>query len=190
MNFKLMPKQRRLAALAALAASGEENSSDRIYNVSSSDFSNYAEFFEKNQLEELIIEEKGTRILFRKWEARTQSPTAFVHAPAPALETSSNGTTTTASDANQVESDEAASPSDNLTKVVSPLNGTFYATSAPDNPPFVSVGSQVGPGTVLCMVEAMKIFNELKAETSGKIVKILVKNAEAVKEGQELFWIE
>jgi acetyl-CoA carboxylase biotin carboxyl carrier protein len=52
------------------------------------------------------------------------------------------------------------------------------------------VGSQVGPGTVLCMVEAMKIFHELKAETSGKIVKILVKNAEAVKEGQELFWIE
>ena len=85
MKFKLMPKQRRLAALAALAASGEESSSDKIYNVASGDFANYAEFFEKNHLEELIIEEKGTRILFRKWGTTTHAPVSHQAAPAPLM---------------------------------------------------------------------------------------------------------
>ncbi|HPN82801.1 MAG TPA: acetyl-CoA carboxylase biotin carboxyl carrier protein [Spirochaetota bacterium] len=190
MKFKLMPKQRRLAALAALAASGEESSSDKIYNVASGDFANYAEFFEKNHLEELIIEEKGTRILFRKWGAQPHTaPVSHQAAPAPlmpATETPAPAAETPSSDNGDAPSQAPAS----VTKVVSPLNGTFYASASPDSPPFVSVGSQVSAGTVLCMVEAMKIFNELKSEVSGKVVKILAKNAEAVKEGQDLFWIE
>jgi len=186
MKFKLMPKQRRLAALAALAASGEESSSDRIYNVSSGDFANYADFFEKNHLEELIIEEKGTRILFRKWGAQAHTAAPVQHQAVPVAAEAQ----APAADIPPAAETESPIPAGSVTKVVSPLNGTFYASASPDSPAFVSVGSQVSPGTVLCMVEAMKIFNELKSETSGKIVKILAKNAEAVKEGQELFWIE
>ena len=190
MKFKLMPKQRRLAALAALAASREESSSDRIYNVSSGDFANYADFFEKNHLEELIIEEKGTRILFRKWGAHAHTALPVQHAAPPPAVSAAAEAQAPAADIPPAAETESSTPAGSVIKVVSPLNGTFYASASPDSPAFVSVGSQVSPGTVLCMVEAMKIFNELKSETSGKIVKILAKNAEAVKEGQELFWIE
>lgn len=182
MKFKLMPKQRRLAALTA---SGEEGSSDKIYNLPAEDFSNYAEFFEMNQLEELVIEEKGTRILFRKRATPVQADLPLPQQTLTSLDEASAFSA-------EAQPSEAATPTadSSVTKVLSPLNGSFYASASPDSPPFVSIGTQVSPGTVLCMVEAMKIFNELKAETSGKIVKILVQNAEAVKEGQELFWIE
>lgn len=71
--------------------------------------------------------------------------------------------------------------------VRSPMVGTFYSSSEPDAPPFVSVGSAVGPDTVVCLIEAMKVFNEIKAEVSGRISRILVKNAQAVEFDQPLF---
>jgi acetyl-CoA carboxylase biotin carboxyl carrier protein len=71
----------------------------------------------------------------------------------------------------------------------SPLVGTFYRAASPEAEPFVSVGSQVGPDTVLCIIEAMKVMNEIKAETSGRIVEVLVENGAAVEYGQLLFLI-
>lgn len=71
----------------------------------------------------------------------------------------------------------------------SPLVGTFYRAASPDAEPFVSVGAQVGPDTVLCIIEAMKVMNEIKAETSGRIVEVLVENGEPVEYGQPLFLI-
>jgi len=65
--------------------------------------------------------------------------------------------------------------------------GTFYAASDPDSPPFVNVGDVVGPDTVVCLVEAMKVFNEIKAEVSGRITRVLVKSGEAVEYDQPLF---
>ena len=74
--------------------------------------------------------------------------------------------------------------------IVSPMVGTFYLSSSPDSPPFVKVGDQVGPDTVVCIVEAMKVFNELPAECSGKIAAVLVENGAAVEYGQNLFRVE
>ena len=74
--------------------------------------------------------------------------------------------------------------------IVSPMVGTFYVSSSPDQPPFVKVGDQVGPETVVCIVEAMKVFNEIPAECSGKIVALLVDNGAAVEYGQKLFRVE
>lgn len=74
--------------------------------------------------------------------------------------------------------------------IVSPMVGTYYASSSPDTPAFVKVGDQVGPDTVVCIVEAMKVFNELPAECSGKIAAILVENGAAVEYGQKLFRVE
>ena len=71
-----------------------------------------------------------------------------------------------------------------------PTVGTFYAAASPEDAPFVSVGSVVKPDTTICMIEAMKVFNEIKAEKSGRIVEILVENGEAVGFGQPLFRIE
>jgi acetyl-CoA carboxylase biotin carboxyl carrier protein len=72
----------------------------------------------------------------------------------------------------------------------SPIVGTFYSASSPDAEPFVQVGSKVSPDTVVCIVEAMKVMNEIKAEKSGTIKEILIENAQAVEFGQPLFVIE
>lgn len=71
-----------------------------------------------------------------------------------------------------------------------PTVGTFYAAASPDDPPFISVGTIVKPDTVICMIEAMKVFNQILAEKSGRIVEILVENGEAVGFGQPLFRLE
>ena len=68
--------------------------------------------------------------------------------------------------------------------------GTFYASPGPDKAPFISVGAKVGPDTTVCLIEAMKIFNEIKAERSGTIVKVLVPSGQAVEFGQPLFMIK
>lgn len=78
----------------------------------------------------------------------------------------------------------------NLHEIKSPIVGTFYRAPAPDADPYAQVGSMVSPGTVLCIVEAMKLMNEIEADVSGKIVKILVENATPVEYNQPLFLIE
>lgn len=77
-----------------------------------------------------------------------------------------------------------------LVEIKSPLVGTFYARPSPDSEPYVEVGSQVNPQTVVCIVEAMKVMNEIKAEISGTIVKIMVTSGQAVEYGQVLFKVK
>jgi acetyl-CoA carboxylase biotin carboxyl carrier protein len=76
---------------------------------------------------------------------------------------------------------------EDLVEIKSPIVGTFYATPSPDSEPYVDIDSAVGPQTVVCIIEAMKVMNEIKAETSGTIVEILVTNGQAVEYGQVLF---
>jgi acetyl-CoA carboxylase biotin carboxyl carrier protein len=72
----------------------------------------------------------------------------------------------------------------------SPMVGTFYASPDPESPPFISVGGRVSPGSVVCLIEAMKVFNEIKSEVSGRISRVMVKNAEAVEFDQPLFAVQ
>ena len=85
---------------------------------------------------------------------------------------------------------ESASEEENLVSVKSPLIGTFYRAPSPHSPPFVELGSIVKKGTTLCIVEAMKVMNEIKADCTGRIKKILVENGSPVEYGQILFLIE
>ena len=100
------------------------------------------------------------------------APSAEAPAPAPASEPKED-----AADAH-------------LKKVTSPMVGTFYASPAPDAAAFVKVGDHVDPDTVLCIVEAMKLMNEIKAEMSGTVKRVLVENAQPVEYGQPLFLID
>jgi len=75
-------------------------------------------------------------------------------------------------------------------EVVSPMVGTFYISSSPDSDPYVSVGSSVEPDSIVCIVEAMKLFNEIEAEVSGEIVEIVAQNGELVEYGQPLFRVK
>jgi acetyl-CoA carboxylase biotin carboxyl carrier protein len=77
-----------------------------------------------------------------------------------------------------------------LIEVVSPMVGTFYAAPAPDAAPYVEVGQRVGQGTVLCIIEAMKLMNELESEVEGTVAKVMVENAQPVEYGQVLFLID
>ncbi len=78
----------------------------------------------------------------------------------------------------------------NLITIKSPMIGTFYRSSSPDKASFVNVGDEIGTGKVVCIIEAMKLFNEIESEISGKIVKILVDNASPVEYDQPLFLVE
>ena len=83
----------------------------------------------------------------------------------------------------------AAPAAEKLPAIESPMVGTFYAAPGPDKAPFVTVGSKVGPDTTVCLIEAMKIFNEIKAETTGTVEEVLVKSGQAVEFGQPLYRI-
>lgn len=82
------------------------------------------------------------------------------------------------------------SAKDNLITIKSPMIGTFYRSPGPDKPSFVNVGDEVSAGKVVCMIEAMKLFNEIESEVSGKIVKVLVEDASPVEFDQPLFLVE
>jgi len=78
----------------------------------------------------------------------------------------------------------------NLITIKSPMIGTYYKTPSPDKPAFVNVGDEIKVGQVLCIVEAMKLFNEIESEVAGRIVKILVENSSPVEYDQPLFLVE
>jgi len=84
----------------------------------------------------------------------------------------------------------SAPAASNLITIKSPMIGTYYKTPSPDKPAFVNIGDEIKVGQVLCIVEAMKLFNEIESEVSGKIVKILVENASPVEYDQPLFLVE
>ena len=85
---------------------------------------------------------------------------------------------------------EAPKSDAHLVLIKSPMIGTFYASSSPETPPFVKVGDHVGPTSTVCVVEAMKVFNEIPAETSGLIVSVLVENGAPVEFGQPLYKVD
>ncbi len=86
--------------------------------------------------------------------------------------------------------ESAETETNKYVEIKSPMVGTFYAAPAPDKPPFVDIGSHVEPDTIVCLIEAMKVFNEIPAEVSGTIVKVLVENGQPVEYGQPLFLVD
>ena len=134
-----------------------------------------------NDLTELDLRDSEEQVTLRR---QHHSVPGQLIAPAPTLAPVAVPTTTPTAPADT----EAAL--DNLHKIESPMVGTFYSASDPDSPAFVKVGDHVDPDTVVCLIEAMKIFNEIKADCSGTIEKILIKNAESVEFGQPLFAVK
>lgn len=78
----------------------------------------------------------------------------------------------------------------NVKRVTAPLTGVFYSSASPDAEPFVSVGGRIETGEVICILEAMKLFNEIQSDYSGTVVRIVAENGELVSQGDDLFWIE
>ena len=142
----------------------------------------------KTSIGEITIEEDGTKITIKQkkdpsQKIYTQSAPQF-NAPAPQVAPVATQPTPIA--AAPVEAPKA----DNLITIKSPMIGTFYRSSSPDKPLFVNVGDEVTSGKVVCIIEAMKLFNEIESEVKGKIVKILVEDASPVEYDQPLFLVD
>lgn len=138
-------------------------------------------------LVDLMIDNDLSRIELREGEShivlRRGHPSRVVAATGPYVSPAAAPSTAPAPAATP----PAATPTENEIIIRSPMVGTFYAAPDQESPPFVDVGTLIEPNTVVCLIEAMKVFNELKAEVSGRITKVLVKSAAAVEFDQPLF---
>ncbi|HEY5369364.1 MAG TPA: acetyl-CoA carboxylase biotin carboxyl carrier protein [Hanamia sp.] len=146
----------------------------------------------KSNIGELSIEQEGFKITIKqKKEAAQHFGSPLVQQLAPVQQAGSQPQS--ASDAtakNGKSKEEDNGKADNLITIKSPMIGTFYRQSGPDKPILVSVGDEVEIGQVVCIIEAMKLFNEIESEVSGKIVKVLVEDASPVEFDQPLFLVE
>lgn len=144
-------------------------------------------FLNKSNVSEISIERENFKITLRTHNTNTPAPVIapvsapVAQAPAPV--------------AVQPAAPVAApktEPADNSRYITikSPMIGTFYRSSNPEKPPFVNVGDEIKTGSVICVIEAMKLFNEIESEHTGRIVKILVENAKPVEYDQPLFLVE
>jgi acetyl-CoA carboxylase biotin carboxyl carrier protein len=141
-----------------------------------------AEALEKNQLSEISIESAGVKITLKK--EGCQMSTMPMGIPMTQMYTP-----TTLSVEKEASIDKEVED-DKYQVVVSPMVGTFYAAPAPGADAFVSIGQQIEEGDTLCIVEAMKMMNEVQSPVKGRLVKVLAKNGEIVKKGDKLFLVE
>ena len=148
----------------------------------------------KSNIGELTIEQKDFRLTIKQKEEHiTQVVSSPVQVPVyaaasqpPATHSSAPASSTASGD--KPKNSETVSP--DLVTIKSPMIGTFYRRSSPDKPNLVEVGDEVISGKIVCIIEAMKLFNEIESEVKGKIVKVLVEDASPVEYDQPLFLVE
>jgi acetyl-CoA carboxylase biotin carboxyl carrier protein len=146
-------------------------------------------FVSQNSVDEVEINRKDFKLLIKKNPA--QVTTAVVSAPTMvAAPVATQAPAAIPASAPAVAAAPVAPAATNYIEIKSPMVGTFYRASNPETPNFVNVGDEVAPGKVVCIIEAMKLFNEIESEIKGKIVKILVDNATPVEYDQPLFLVE
>jgi acetyl-CoA carboxylase biotin carboxyl carrier protein len=139
---------------------------------------------ETSEVTDLEIEENGTRVKLAKKVRVTQS-VSYAQAPAAAPPNQQPSISVS-----KTEDKKTADENDGLHEIKSPIVGTFYRAPAPDADSYAQIGDVVSVGTVLCIVEAMKLMNEIESDVSGKIVKILVESGKPVEYNQPLFLIQ
>lgn len=150
----------------------------------------------KSNIGEVSIEENDFKITIKQKKEKEAQPTyltqpamqsPFVYQAPPAL---SSQTQNNQAAPDQTGNGNNTQKADNLITIKSPMIGTFYKRPSPDKPIFVEVGDEISPGKVVCIIEAMKLFNEIESEVSGKVVKILVEDSSPVEYDQPLFLVE
>ena len=139
-------------------------------------------------VDEVEISRKDFKLLIKK--NPVQTVTTFSAAPAQVTAALPAAVPAVPAAAPVAAAPAAAPKADNLITVKSPMIGTFYRSPNPESPVFVNVGDEIKPGKVVCIIEAMKLFNEIESEVSGRIVKVLVDNATPVEYDQPLFLVE
>lgn len=152
----------------------------------------------KSGLTEFKYKNGDTKIVIRTTDGENVVQQFVQAAPTPVVNVApqmaaSAPSVTTAPVATESKPAAAPAPAENtanLLQITSPIVGTFYRSSSPEKPPYMKVGDTVDKGSVVCIIEAMKLFNEIESEIKGKIVKVLVEDATPVEYGQPLFLVE
>lgn len=157
-------------------------------------------FVAKSGVSEVEIESKGFKLTIktppfkRNGQPEVQLiqsvPPAVMPIPVPQVVAPAQPAPAAPQAAPAPKKEAAPADSGKYEEIKSPMIGTFYRSSSPEKPPFVSVGDEVKKGDVVCIIEAMKLFNEIEAEVSGKVVKVLVDDSSPVEYDQPLFLIE
>jgi len=182
-----------------MAARKEQSESAAKASVNLEELRELIALLRENGLAELELEREDFRVrLRREGVAGDHAQYAAVPAPAPVLSvnsapagaTPSTAATTSAPAHPGASASTAASQDQDLHIIASPIVGTFYRSASPSADPFVKIGSNVAPESVVCIIEAMKLMNEIQAEASGEVVKIYVENGQPVEYGQPLFGIK
>jgi acetyl-CoA carboxylase biotin carboxyl carrier protein len=147
----------------------------------------------KSNIGEVTVEEKGFRLTIKQKEDPVQQviaapvQTQAVAAPQPVAV---NTAAQSAAEKQKQQEASAAASAENFITIKSPMIGTFYRSSSPDKPAFINVGDEIDNGKVVCIIEAMKLFNEIESEVKGRVVKVLVEDASPVEYDQPLFLVE
>lgn len=140
----------------------------------------------KSNIGEISIEDKDGKVTIKQKEEQVVT----VAAPAPQVYTTAPQAAPAAATPAPAAPAQAEAPkADNLITIKSPMIGTFYRRTAPDKPVLADVGAEITPGKVVCIIEAMKLFNEIESEVKGTIVKVLVEDASPVEYDQPLFLV-
>ena len=145
----------------------------------------------KSNIGEVTIEQKDFKVTVKQKEEKitqvvSSAPVHMQAAPAPVAAAPAAAPAPSA----PAEKPKAATAADNLITIKSPMIGTFYRKSSPDKPNLVDVGTEINTGSVVCIIEAMKLFNEIESEVKGRVVKVLVDDASPVEYDQPLFLVE
>ena len=140
----------------------------------------------KSNIGEISIEDKDGKVTIKQKEDKITVSSTPVYASAPAPAPVASAPAAAPSSA----APAAAPVADNLITIKSPMIGTFYRRAAPDKPLMAEEGTEVSPGKVVCIIEAMKLFNEIESEVKGTIVKVLVEDASPVEYDQPLFLVQ
>ncbi|MFJ8515482.1 acetyl-CoA carboxylase biotin carboxyl carrier protein [Lysinibacillus xylanilyticus] len=146
---------------------------------------------DSSSIDEFVYEVDGAKVKLKKNGVVTETVAPKKEVVAPVVEQSAPAAAPVAPA--KAEEAPAAAPTNNdssLHKIVSPMVGTFYQSPNPESPAYAKVGDKVGNETIVCIVEAMKLFNEIEAEVQGEIVEVLVKDGELVEYGQPLFLVK
>jgi acetyl-CoA carboxylase biotin carboxyl carrier protein len=142
----------------------------------------------KTSIGEITIEENGKKITIKQKNDPVQN---IIAAPSPTYtQAAASAPAPQAAPASTPAAPKAETKTDNYITIKSPMIGTFYRQSGPGKPIFASVGDEVTPGKVVCIIEAMKLFNEIESEVKGRIVKVLVDDASPVEYDQPLFLVD
>lgn len=155
--------------------------SDKIYDISLDTISRLADIVNEKELGEITITAGNSSVTVKGRKCPPPPPAGMPAAFAQSAPVQAVQTAQTA---------QAAAPAVSGNVVKSPIVGTFYAASAPDKPPFVTVGQQVKKGDVIMIIESMKLMNEVQSEFDGTVAEILVKNGEAVEFDQPIMIIK